>query len=407
MQARRRSRHWLVVHTYRALFGVAEFCVLFVNRCLVMTAVAASSLALGTITYGATGSAALTGLAMFGGPLVSLVCSQFLLSGSDSVRPRTALVCQMGGALVADALQLVPGMPWEARFALLAIPYVVNSMFSGTQWVIVREIIPDESFVLARSTMNVAIGVMQVAGYGLGGIALVFLDARGLFAIAAVVDLLCLVNIRLGIRHRPARPRQGGLVRRTREVNRRLLGSPISRPIYLSLWIPNGLVVGCEALFIPYDQSAAGYLFAAGAAGMLLGDVVVGRFVPDDLRDRLITPLRFLLPAPYLAMALAPPAGVVMLLSLVASFGYAASLPLQDRLVRHTDDDIVGQTMGLAGQGMMIGQAVGALLAGAVAAQLSPHAAMALMAATSVLVTASLSPALRRSLPPSRRPSWN
>ena len=98
------------MHTYRALFGVPEFRVLFLNRCLVMTAVAASSLALGTITYDATGSAALTGLAMFGGPLVSLVCSHLLLSGSDSVRPRTALLCQVGGALVADALQLVPGL---------------------------------------------------------------------------------------------------------------------------------------------------------------------------------------------------------------------------------------------------------------------------------------------------------
>lgn len=390
----------MVVHTYRALFAVREFRVLFVNRALVMTAVAASSLALGTLTYDATGSAVLTGLALFGGPLVSLVCSQFLLAGSDRVRPRTALLCQMLAALLADALQLIPGLPWQLRFLLLAIPYVVNSMFSGTQWVIVREIVPEESFVLARSTMNIAIGVMQVAGYGLGGVALVFLDARGLFAIAAVVDLLCLLNIRLGIRDRAARGRRGGgLVERTRQVNRHLLGSPITRPVYLSLWIPNGLVVGCEALFIPYDQAAAGYLFAAAAAGMLLGDVVVGRFVPTRVRDRLVNPLRLLLAAPYLALAVGPPVWLVMLLSLVASIGYSASLPLQDRLLRHTADDIVGQTMGLAGQGMMIGQAVGALLAGLVAAHLAPHQAMAVMATASVLVTVALTRGLHRSAP--------
>jgi hypothetical protein len=100
------------VPTYRQLFAIREFRVLFVNRCVVMISVAASGLALGTITYDDTRSPVLTGLSMFGGPLVS------------------------------DALQCVPGLPWQLRFLLLAIPYVVNSMFSGTQWVIVHGIGP-------------------------------------------------------------------------------------------------------------------------------------------------------------------------------------------------------------------------------------------------------------------------
>jgi hypothetical protein len=75
-------------------------------------------------------------------PLVSLVLSPLLLASSDRVRPRTALMCQTGSLLAADALQLAPGLPWQARFGLLAIPHAVNAVFSGTQWVIVREIIP-------------------------------------------------------------------------------------------------------------------------------------------------------------------------------------------------------------------------------------------------------------------------
>ena len=43
--------------TYRELFDVPEFRVLFANRLVVMAAVATSGLALGTITYEATGSA--------------------------------------------------------------------------------------------------------------------------------------------------------------------------------------------------------------------------------------------------------------------------------------------------------------------------------------------------------------
>jgi hypothetical protein len=112
--------------TYRPLLAIREFRVLFLNRCVVVISVAASGLALATITYEATRSAVLSGLSMFGGPLVSPVVSQLLLASSDRVRPKTALIWQMAAALVPDALQLVPGMAWQARFGLLAIPYAAG-----------------------------------------------------------------------------------------------------------------------------------------------------------------------------------------------------------------------------------------------------------------------------------------
>jgi predicted MFS family arabinose efflux permease len=391
------------VLTYRELFAVREFRVLFLNRCAVMVSVAASGLALGTVMYEATGSALLTGLSMFGGPLVALVTSQFLLATSDLVRPRTALLLQMLAALIADAPQMIPGLPWQARFALLAIPYVVNSMFSGTQWVIVRDIVPPESFVLARSALNLAVGAMQVVGYAVGGVALLWLSPTQLFLVAALADLVCLLNIATGIRDRPARGRGAGVVRRTRTVNRRLLGSPIIRPLYLAMWVPNGLVVGCEALFVPYAHSggghasAAGWLFAAAAAGMMLGDLTIGRYTTAVIRDRLIEPLRLLLAAPYLALLLSPPPAVVVPLAFLASIGYGASLPLQDRLLRHTDEEHTGQALGLHSQGMMVWQALGAVIAGALAGHVSPAHAMGLMAVGSVAVTLLLVPGLRRS----------
>jgi hypothetical protein len=405
--------------TYRSLFAIREFRVLFLNRCVVVISVAASGLALATITYEATRSAVLSGLSMFGGPLVSLVVSQLLLASSDRVRPKTALMCQMGAALVPDALQLVPGMPWQARFGLLAIPYAAYGMFGGTRWVLVREIAPEGSNILARSLMNLAEGGMQVVGYGVGGLALLWLSPRGLFAAAALADLVSLVNVRSGLRDRPARTAwnrdaadagrggkaagRGGVVRRTVAVNRRLLGSPVTRPLYIALWVPNGLVVGCESLFVPYGSSGhgslAGWLFASTAAGAMAGDLAVGRFVPPGWRDRIIEPLRLLLALPYLLFFLTPPPAVAVPLGLLAAAGYSASLPLQDRLIRHTDDAIQGQVLGLHMSGMMTWQAIGALIAGAVASFLPPAAAMGTMAVASTAVTLLLVPGLRRSAP--------
>jgi hypothetical protein len=397
---------------YRSLFAIREFRVLFANRCVVVISVAASGLALATITYEATRSAVLSGLSMFGGPLVSLVMSQLLLASSDRVRPRTALMCQTGAALVPDALQLVPGMPWQARFGLLAIPYVAYAMFAGTRWVLVREIVPEGSYILARSTMNLAEG-MQVVGYGAGGLALLWLSPRGLFLFAALADLLALVSVRLGIRARPARTARGSgsgntgnVVGRTAAVNLRLFRSPVTRPLYIALWVPNGLVVGCESLFVPYGHSGsagheavAGWLFAATAAGAMAGEVLVGRFVPPEGRDRFIGPLRLLLAVPYLFFLLAPPVSIAVPLGFLASAGYAASLPLQDRLIRHTADAIQGQVLGLHANGVMIWQAIGALVAGTVASWMPPATAMGTMAAASTAVTLLLVPALRRSAP--------
>ena len=412
--------------TYRSLFAIREFRVLFLNRCVVVISVAASGLALATITYQATRSAVLSGLSMFGGPLVTLVVSQLLVASSDRVRPRTALMCQMGAALVSDALQLVPGMPWQARFGPLAIPYAAYAMFAGTRWVLVREIVPEGSYILARSLMNLAEGGMQVVGYGVGGLALLWLSPRGLFAAAALADLVSLVSVRFGLPDRPARTVQnrdaavpdadggrggkaagrGGVVRRTVAVNRRLLCSPITRPLYIALWVPNGLVVGCESLFVPYGNAAsaghgslAGWLFASTAAGTMAGDLVIGRFVPPGWRDRIIEPLRLLLAVPYLLFFLTPPPAVAVPLGFLASAGYAASLPLQDRLIQNTDAAIQGQVLGLHMNGMMLWQAIGALIAGAVASFLPPAAAMGTMAAASTAVTLQLVPGLRRSAP--------
>ncbi len=390
--------------TYRQLFSVREFRVLFVSQCLTIASASASSLALGTITFAATSSPVLTALSMFGGPLVRLLGSTFLLALSDLLRPRRALVLVAAAALTTNLLQAAPALPWWARFILLAIPWLVMSATSGSTMALMTDILPPSAFVLGRSTLNIAVGVMQIVGYGIGGLLLLRVTTSDLFLVGAAATAVALVLIRVGLRDHPPRATATGVVRRSREVNRQLLGSPVLRPVYLCLWVPNGLIVGCEALFVPYAGARAGYLFAATAGGMLLGDVVVGRFVWESLRDRLIGPLRYLLAAPYLAFILVPSLPLSCVLGFVASVGYAASLPLQERLVTRTANDRRGQVLGLNSTGLMVMQGVGAVIGGTFAQVIGQGAtgaarAMALMAVLSILVSLALGPGLRRSRP--------
>jgi predicted MFS family arabinose efflux permease len=151
--------------------------------------------------------------------------------------------------------------------------------------------------------------------------------------------------------------------------------------------VPNGLIVGCESIYVPYAPEHAGLLFAFAALGMLAGDTVTGRFVPGRWRERLGAPLRLLLAAPYLVFLPHPPLPVAVAAVMLASIGYSASLLLQERLMAITPDEMSGQALGLQSSGMLTMQGVGAALAGTLAQFTSPSTAMAVMAAASVAVT--------------------
>lgn len=388
------------MRTYREVFALAEFRVLFLVRCVTVAAIAIAGLALGATTYASTGSPLLTALVMFGGPLITLLGSATVLSASDSMRPRRASTIVPIAYTVAFLLQALPHLPWGWRFAILSIPYLVGSATSGSTMRLLHDIVPADGFVLGRATLNIAVGVMQIAGYGLGGLLLVWFSTTALFLIAAAGAAAAALILRIGIRERSGVMPTQGLLTRTRKVNSALLGSPVTRPLYLAMWVPNGLIVGCEALFIPYaGQSGAGYLFAATAAGMLLGDVVVGRFIPPRHRDRMIEPLRMLLALPYLGFLLSPPLPVALVLGFIASAGYAASLPLQERLVNATRAETRGQAFGLASTGLMLGQAVCAAVGGLLATRLGATHAIGTLAVVSLCISIALVPGLRRSAP--------
>lgn len=135
---------------------------------------------------------------------------------------------------------------------------------------------------------------------------------------------------------------------------------------------------------------------------MLAGDVAMGRLIPADLRDRLVEPTRSLLAVPWLLFLLQPTLPLACALAALASVGYCASLPLQERLITRTAPDIRGHVLGLNGLGMMSMQGIGALLAGTVATLLGSDdraagLAIGVLAIASVLVTLALVPGLRRS----------
>lgn len=392
------------MRTYRQLFRTPEFTPLFAASCAQVAATTLTGLSLATLVYARTDSPLLSALSLFGPSFAELIGATTLLSMADRVPPRAVLTLVAFASGAAGLALATPGLPLWVMFAVVFALGLVTSISGGVRYGLLSQLVPAEGYVLGRSVLNMSVGAMQIAGFALGGILLAVLSPRTTLTLGAVLALGAALVLRFGLSARPPRATGRPSIAVTWRVNRHLLATPARRAVYLSMWVPNGLVVGCEALFVPYAPHGAAVLFVAAAAGMLFGDLAAGRFLPPHARWRFVTPLRFLLAAPYLLFALPLSLPVAAGAAAVASVGFASTLLLQERLIELTGEEVRGQALGLHGTGMKAMQAVGATLAGLTAQHLPIGTAMTTMALASLAVTAALSPGLRRAAASDGRP---
>lgn len=387
------------MRSYQDLFRTPEFTPLFLSGAAQTMAQTMSGLALGTLVYRATDSPLLSAVSMFGPSLAQVLGATLFLSASDRLPPRRALAGIALAFAATTAVLGLPGLPLGVVFAVILVQGLVASLGGGVRWGLLNEILAADGrdgYLLGRSVFNMMSGIMQITGYATGGVLVALLSPRLSLLLSALLYVVAAAGARLGLSRRPPRSAGRPSVSATWRTNARLWSDRPRRLTYLGLWLPNGLVVGCESLYVSYDPGAAGTLFACAALGMLAGDLTVGRLLPAPVRRRAATPLLLLLAAPYLLFALHPPVPVAACLATLASAGFGASLVQQERLMTLTPDELSGHALGLHSAGMLTMQGVSASLAGSVAQVTSPAVAMTVMAAASTAVTLTLVAAARR-----------
>ncbi|MDX3309698.1 MFS transporter [Streptomyces sp. ME08-AFT2] len=375
---------------YRPLFRTPEFTPLFFSSAAHTAASTVGGLALGTLVYRATDSPLLSAMSMFGPSLAQVLGATLLLSGSDRLPPRATLAGISLGFAVTTVLLAAPGLPVYGVLIVVLLQGLIASLGGGVRWGLLNEILTKDGYLPGRSLFNILHGLMQITGYAAGGVLVAALSARRTLLLAALLYAVAAAVARLGLTARPPRAAGRPSAAATRRTNAVLWSSRPRRLTYLGLWLPNGLVVGCEALFVPYAPDAAGTLFACAALGMLVGDVTIGRLVPPAVRTRLATPLLLLLATPYALSALHPALPLAAACAALASVGFGASLIQQERLMALTPPELSGHALGLHSSGMLTMQGVSAALAGTAAQLTSPATAMTAMALTSIAVTLAL-----------------
>jgi len=374
--------------TFRQVFAVPEFRVLFASQALLVGGDTVKMLAFSVLIYAQTNSPGLSAAAYMIGFVPQVAGGMFLLSIADRVRPRGLMIAGELLRVAVCVLLAVAGLPVWAALLLVFVTGVPTPVFSAARNAMLPEVLEGDAFVLGRATITVMVAGAQIAGFSGGGLALAAVGPEWALLITAALSLLGAVVLRLGLPDSPPRAAAGetpgmrDTVRTTLRVNRELLADRRVRGLLLAGWLPLLVFVGAEAVFVPYltglgSSSGAGLVLAATAAGMGLGNFVVGRFVSPEGRERLVFPLMLLVGVPLLGFAARPGVAVSAALAAAGCVFLSYNLGLQRPFVDAVPADRLGQAYGLQNAGVMTAQAVGAMLVGALAEVVPPHQAIA------------------------------
>ncbi|MDJ0341214.1 MFS transporter [Streptomyces sp. H10-C2] len=392
--------------TYHEVLANPRFRLLFVTRAATITADSLRIMTLSVLVFATTGSPLMGALTFGIGFLPQLAGSMLLGSLADRVRPRRLIVAGYVLEFTSAALMGLAHLPVAAILVLVAVVACLTPVFGGASNRLVAETLTGDAYVLGRSLSNMSSSGAQLLGLAGGGVAVTLLGSRHALLLSAGVYLVAAIAVRLRLPDLPAPdlppPGQGSergsdrgsgsLVRHSWAGNKGLFADRRVRKLLLAQWLPSAFAASAESLIVPFagrrgfPAGTAGFLLACLPVGMLIGNLVVGRFVRPATRERLVATLVAVLGLPLVGFVLNPPWAVCAVLLLITGTGFAYGLGLQRAFLDAVPEAGRGQAFGLLTSGMMTVQGVGPAVFGVVAELASVGAAMALAGLATVCV---------------------
>ncbi|WP_411114463.1 MFS transporter [Streptomyces sp. 029-5] len=402
---------------YGAVFAVREFRFVFAAHLLSLLGVVVSEIALTFLVYDLTGSPLLSALTFALGLLPYLVGGTLLAGVADRYPARRVLVvCDLLCAACVGVMVL-PGTPIAGLLALRCVVAAIAPVFTGTRMAALTDILGEgDLYVLGRSLLRIVSQSAQLAGFGVGGVLLAVVPARGAICITVGTFLCSAALLRFGTRDRPARAtrreggqetaRGGALLRDSLGGARLLLGDRRTRALLLLFWVPAMFVVAPEALAAPYADSlglgpaALGLLMCAMPVGHIVAELYVGTALSPSARSRLVLPVAALGLLPLLVYAAEPGLGWALAALALAGAGAAYVIGLDQWFVAAVPEELRGRAMTLLTAGLMTIQGLGMAAAGLAAEFLPVHQVVAGAGVIGTLCCLVLVREVHRSAPP-------
>jgi MFS family permease len=410
--------------TFGQVFAVREFRPLFGSYLLSTIGDELARVALTVLVYQRTDSALLSAITfaisylpwLLGGPLLASLADRFprhrVLISSDVAR----------ASLVA--LMALPGMPLPVLLALLLVVSLCSPPFEAARSALVADVLPDDRYAVATALTGVTSQVAQLLGYLVGGALLVSLSPSVALLVDAATFAVSAVWLTVGLQRRPAPAPEadedgGSLWAATASGVRLIAAAPRLRALIAVLWVAALFANAPEGVATPFalevegSTAAVGLLLAANPAGIALGSLVVGRFCPPRLRDRLLVPLLVLSLGGVLLAGLvplvlgrsAPAFTAVLVLLFLAGIGGACNVPLNVAFVQAVPSAYRGRAFGVVVAGLSGVQGLGVVLAGLGAEAMQPSTVVALCGGIGLLALVGPLVALGRSPAPAAEAS--
>jgi MFS family permease len=382
--------------TFGEVFAVGEFRALFTAQILSIAGDQLARVALALLVFDRTGSAALTALTYALTFLPDLIGGPLLSGLADRHRRRELMFVADLARAALVGLMAIPGVHIALLAGLLVVVQLLASPFNAARAALLPAILDGDRFVVGQGVINITYQLAQLAGYVVGGVIVKFTGTSMALLIDALTFLVSASLIRLGMTDRPAPegaaadgPRMSTL--RSLREGAGLVWHNRKLRVLVTLGCISGFYVVPEGLAVPYaaqlggGAATAGLLFAAPAAGTVIGMLILTRLVPPKVRANLLGVLAVASSAVLIGSAASP--GVVITLLLFGLSGAAAAhqTVVAATFVQTVPDAQRGQAFGIAHTSIRVAQGLGVVVAGAVAEGWAPSTVVAIAGALGTL----------------------
>lgn len=302
--------------------------------------------------------------ALIWGYALAVVVGAFTVTAALSRRPLKAALLVLLGLFVAGNVLTAAAGSYEAAVAGRVVTAMAHGGFFGIGAVLAGDLVPQRR-ATAIAVMFGGLTAANVLGVPFGTFVGQELGWRATFWIISAVGVLAVVGIAALVPRRPAPPRAEGSQLAVLLRPQVLVSTLMTALVFGGLF---GAFIYVEPLVTRvtgYSDAAVPWLLVLFGVGLFAGNVVGGRAADADL-TRTLRVLGIALPLTLVAYGLLAPfqVPVAVLLLLLGFVGFAATPPLQVRVMRYAGD---APTLASAANiaAFNVGNAVGSALGGA------------------------------------------
>lgn len=391
--------------TFRDVFAVREFRVLWASQILSVGGDRLALVALTLLVYDRTHSPLLAAVAYAAG-YVPWVIGGLLLSGLADRLPRREVMvaCDLIRAVLVTVM-LVPRIPVTGLIGLLYATTLFTAPFESARSAILPDVLQGERYALAAAILQTTIRMGIVVGAAAGGVTVALIGARTALGVDALTFLASACVVRFGMHPRAASAKAGpnALVQLGGGI-RLVFGDRALRTLLMLAWLM-ALYEIPEGVAAPYagrlggGPVAAGLLIASGQVGAVLITPIFTRKIGPLTRLRWMGPMAVCTCAILVLAALRPDLAVSMAIFALSGTFAIYQIAANTAFVERVPNEQRAQAFGVVNTGLVVSEGVAFMVAGAAAEVVPPSTVIAIGGGIGALLACGIALRWRRMSP--------